>query len=112
MNLSDAKTHAMGALFDTNCFAQLVTYTPHGGAPIPEVPANITYGEPRGDNFRGDGYTWRLTVQRDSRADFKRGLVRSLAMVSVRASDIPIPGYRDSVEFDGATWTVTEVQDA
>lgn len=113
MDLASAKEHALGLLFDTNSCARSITYTPNGGTPVLGVPAVIAYGEPASLNkFKGDGHTWRLTVQRDSRANFKRGLVRSLAMVSVLASDIPNPDYRDCIEFDGFKWTVTEVQDA
>lgn len=113
MDLASAKQHALGLLFDTNSCARSITYTPNGGTPILDVPAVIAYGEPTSRNmFRGDGHTWRLTVERDSRANFNRGVVRSLAMVSVKASDIPTPDYRDCIEFDGFTWTVTEVQDA
>lgn len=114
MNFSEAKSHAMGVLFDTNYFSKLVTYTPHGGAPIPNLPANFSQGSVKdNDGRRGDGTTWRLTVESDSRADFRHGVARHVATVVIRASDVPSPGYRDTMVFeDGSVWRVTEVYDA
>ncbi len=110
MDFSEAKAHAMELLFDTDRFSRLVTYSPHGGNTY-QLPANILYGVSADSSYRGDGHTWRLTVERDSRVDFRHnnGAYR-IATVVVRAADISaIPEYRDTIKFDDTTWTITEI---
>lgn len=105
MNFPEAKAHAMELLFDTDRFSRLVTYNSHC-----DIPANILYGVSVDSSYRGDGHTWRLTVERDSRVDFKHNGVRRIATVVIRAADIPAaPEYRDTIKFDDTTWTITEI---
>jgi len=111
MDFETAKAHAMGVLFDTEFFSCLVTYTPKGGTPIADVPANIVYGSSLTDNQNGDGHTWRLIAERDFRSAFNRNGTRSIITVVFRVADIANPGYGDTVEFGGDTWTIKDVFD-
>lgn len=113
MDFSEAKSHAMSVLFDTELFSKSATYIPKNGDPIPDVPVNILYGISNNDDGRrGDGNTWRLVVKRDSRAAFHGNYISHVATVVVRVSDIASPEYRDTIEIDGEVWTVTEIYDA
>lgn len=63
-----------------------VVYTPNGGDPA-EIKANVEYGE----NLEASG---RMIGARAS------------AVLEVKASDVPQPGYKDTVLINGETWHV------
>lgn len=66
---------------------QPVTWTPHGGQPVTDVPALIT-DQPEG----------RTEVS---------GRSQRVAQIRVSKSDVPAIGYRDTfTEADGTVWSV------
>ncbi|CCK81202.1 head-tail joining protein [Desulfobacula toluolica] len=102
------------AFFNTDEFAKTVVYTPKATGLGVSIAALVEYGvqENNSHGKKGDDYTWNVICQRDVRSAFDRGRTRDLATVEVKASDVPEPHYLDTIEIDGAVWTVTEVYDA
>ncbi|MCK5614113.1 hypothetical protein KAR91_70265 [Candidatus Pacearchaeota archaeon] len=70
--------------FDVDDFAESVTYTPKGGAPA-VILAIVDFGE----NLKISGKT-----------------VKEAASVTVKASDVPTPKYKDTVEINSELYTV------
>ena len=98
--------------FNTDEFAVEVVYTPKATGVGQSIKALVDYGLPENiQGNRGDGYTWTLTCERDVRSDFVHGNTRSVATVTVNASDIPEPKYRDIITIDGVEFRVTEIFD-
>lgn len=62
-------------------------YTPHGGDPL---PVTVIF-EDQGDSKDGDQFVAAIT----------RAVV-----ARVRATEVSLPAYQDSLEIDGESWTV------
>ncbi|SDU38348.1 head-tail joining protein [Desulfobacula phenolica] len=100
--------------FNTDEFAQTVVYTPKATGVGTSIAALVDYGvqDNNGHGKKGDGYTWTVVCQRNLRSAFDHGRTRDVVTVEFKASDVPDPHYLDTIEIDGAVWTVTEVYDA
>lgn len=88
------------------------TYTPCDGEGV-EIQVILADGEhgTRPESIISHGGVHVLPVERDYRSDFRHGGTRQVATAYVKESDIATPGYRDTIEVDGVTWTVKEVYD-
>jgi len=101
----------LDVFFDTDAFATAVVYTPVGGGDAVTIPAVIDYGDGSLDYGKsGSGDTWSVTCAKGTRPDFDRGRVRDVAVVTIKASDVSDPQYRDTILIDGEVWTVTDAQ--
>lgn len=81
MTLSDQLTSDLSIFYDTDEFAETVTY--NGSA----IPAIVDYKT----NLDDAG---------------SRGSAMAIAEISVRASDVAAPAYRDTVVIGSVTWKV------
>jgi len=98
------------ALFADDMYVP-ATYTPSGGEGF-EIQAIIIHGDHGMPDFiTGNGGVHILPVARDHRSDFRSNISRQVATVLVKAEDVATPGYRDTIQIDGVTWTVKEVYD-
>lgn len=77
--LAEQITADLATMFDTDEFAQVVTYT--AGSTASSITGIVDYGEVSGENAWG-------------------------ATITVKVSDVPSPGYRHTFTIDGATWYV------
>jgi hypothetical protein len=90
----------------------VIVYTPKDSDPILDINAIVKFGaSENAHGIKGSGVAWRLTVERDFRSDLRSNGTRHVATVGIMVSDIATPEYGDTIEIDGAIWTVKEVCD-
>jgi len=89
MSLQDVIESDLKIFFSTEEFAQKLTYAPKGGAPI-EIDAIF---RPRKDI---DDSKWQAAVQASGE-------------LWIKASDVPAPGFEDTVTIGPDTWTVVNI---
>ena len=98
--------------FNTDEFAVEVIYTPQSGGPGQTIKAIVDYDvDQNSQGIKSDGYEHILTCERNIRSVFGTGIIRNVATVTVKITDVPEPRYRDKIEIDGVEFLVAEIFD-
>ena len=110
--LKDQMADDMSVFYNTDEFAQDVTYTPKATGVPAEIRAIVDYGEIENrDGVKSDAFEHVLTCERDTRSGFGGDFSRRVATVWVKVADVAVPAVYDALEIDGQTYKVVDIYD-